>query len=464
MAPGASSPVPTPPLRSRGQQLYATAVYATAHLCIGLTVGIKGPALLKLAAQSQGMDASMLPANATDAGLAAVGASNAAASFGLMVGALTGGILIDRVPKWHRLFAANWLCCAVFFAGFAMSRTVAGLVAVSALHGVTIGVFQPCFNVGTLRTWEVERVGPYMQFVHSTFGLGMFLVPLAVGAELRATGGFHATVWVIGAVICVLAVLPLFAQSPQDVQPAKAVASTQTTAHQSSQSDRQWRERVTLGACFSFSFMASLMELSIGTWIPAYATVLDLMTETDAASLGSAFWGSFTVGRLSGIPLSQCFSNVQMIWLDLLLLSLSMGTIVWMDGTASLEVLVVCVCCYAFAIGTLMASLFGLLADARVHLTAQRSSGFPVFGLCGDMCGQAAMSFVFIELGPAAMMEIALGVIGMCILLFAAIVYAVLPWLAQASPRSPALSAEAMTAEKLNDSEGRLGGNNGQRP
>ena len=150
-----------PQLPSRRQQLYCTAVYATAHLCIGLTVGIKGPALLKLAEQSQGIDASRGPANATDAGLAAVGASNAAASFGLMVGALAGGILIDRVSKWHRLFAANWLCCAVFFAGFALCSTVGGLVAVSALHGLTIGVFQPCFNIRTLRTWAPEHVGPY---------------------------------------------------------------------------------------------------------------------------------------------------------------------------------------------------------------------------------------------------------------------------------------------------------------
>lgn len=303
-----------------------------------------------------------------------------------------------------------------------------------------------------------------MQFVHSTFGLGMFLVPLAVGAELRSNGGFHGTVWALCVAICVLAVLPLLAQSPQDVQkPAKAAAE-RTPAAQSLESVRQWRERVTLSACFSFSFMASLMELSIGTWIPAYATVLGLMTETGAASLGSAFWGSFTLGRLSGIPLSQRFSNAQMIWLDLLLLLLSMGTIVWTDGGASLEVLIACVCCYAFAIGTLMASLFGLLADARVHLSAQRSSGFPVFGLCGDMVGQAAMSFVFIELGPAAMMQIALGVIGLCVLLFAAIVFVVLPWLAKALPPSAASAAESLTAEDHNSSEGRIEGGNSRRP
>ena len=293
----------------------------------------------------------------------------------------------------------------------------------------------------------------------------MFLVPLAVGAELRSNGGFHGTVWALCVAICVLAVLPLLAQSPQDVQkPASKAAAERTPAAQSLESVRQWRERVTLSACFSFSFMASLMELSIGTWIPAYATVLGLMTETGAASLGSAFWGSFTLGRLSGIPLSQRFSNAQMIWLDLLLLLLSMGTIVWTDGGASLEVLIACVCCYAFAIGTLMASLFGLLADARVHLSAQRSSGFPVFGLCGDMVGQAAMSFVFIELGPAAMMQIALGVIGLCVLLFAAIVFVVLPWLAKALPPSAASAAGSLTAEDHNSSEGRIEGGNSRRP
>ena len=70
------------------------------------------------------------------------------------------------------------------------------------------------------------------------------------------------------------------------------------------------RESALLAAPFSFVFLCCICELSIGTWLPAYATLKGLADPTEAAVLGSFYWGCFTAGRISGratLPHCQLF-------------------------------------------------------------------------------------------------------------------------------------------------------------
>ena len=83
----------------------------------------------------------------------------------------------------------------------------------------------------------------------------------------------------------------------------------------------------------------------------------------------------------------------------------------WGVATAVPQLLWICVAVYGFALGAIIASCMAMLTEAGVHMTGRRASGFPVFGLCGDVTGQSIMSFVFTELGPSAMMVAAFAVI-----------------------------------------------------
>jgi uncharacterized membrane protein YgcG len=199
-------------------------------LCVtilqGLMFGLKGPALLAMADQLQrATGSSPLDDAARDAALTSVGAANGAASLGLMMGSLLMGSVVDWVTHWHRCLSVAWLCSGVCFSGFALFTTPSQLWAVSFVHGATIGTLAPCFNIGTMRTWG-DECGPYMQALHASFGVGMFLSPIAVGLELNAASSFHATVAAICVMVCCGAAAPLCLPTPQlETQGALASAA-----------------------------------------------------------------------------------------------------------------------------------------------------------------------------------------------------------------------------------------------
>ena len=321
-------------------KLLLSASYMLGHFCVGMTFGLKGPALLAMAAQLE-RAAGTDPADdaAHDAALTAVGVGNGAASFGLMLGSLAGGQVVDRLQHWHRWYAGAWLCMGLAFSGFALFTTPAQLALCSALHGACIGSMAPCWNLGTMRTWG-EGCGPYMQALHAAFGVGMFSAPIAVGFELSATGSFHATTFALVLLVCGLSAIPLCLPTPQtpatpsaksDDDPdeqgrllggdeTESDASVYAGEDKAADRARLRAERTLLVAVFSFIFLYCIAELSIGTWVPAYATIRGLTTPTEAAALGSWFWLCFTVGRISGICVSRWLSSIRMIAADLGLL------------------------------------------------------------------------------------------------------------------------------------------------
>jgi fucose permease len=58
-------------------------------------------------------------------------------------------------------------------------------------------------------------------------------------------------------------------------------------------------------------------EASFGAWISTYVVAMGSSTEAGGAFLASLFWGSFTAGRVLGIPLSLRFSPAQILAADL---------------------------------------------------------------------------------------------------------------------------------------------------
>jgi fucose permease len=204
-----------------------------------------------------------------------------------------------------------------------------------------------------------------------------------------------------------------------------AVADSKSVAR-----ERLNRERAMLGATFAFGFLYFICELSIGTWLPAYATLKRLADPTEAAFLGSFYWGCFTCGWVSGICTSRWIKSTRLVLLDLAVLLLAISCIVVTDclGVGTSQLLWPCMAAYIFALGTIIASCMAMLTEAGVQMTGRRLSGFSVCGLGGDVTGQSIMSFVFTELGPSAMILATLrGVIVTSLCLFGAIVAVLLP-------------------------------------
>ena len=68
-------------------------------------------------------------------------------------------------------------------------------------------------------------------------------------------------------------------------------------------------------------------EAGYGAWIYTYAFTLNFGTEVTAAYLTSAFWGSFTLGRLFGIWVSTRLRPMPILLLDFAGCILSVGVI-----------------------------------------------------------------------------------------------------------------------------------------
>jgi FHS family Na+ dependent glucose MFS transporter 1 len=144
--------------------------------------------------------------------------------------------------------------------------------------------------------------------------------------------------------------------------------------------------------CFAFYVGA---ESGYGNFIKTYTVIIGLGDESQANFLNSAFWGSFTLGRLLGVWVTTRVRALPLLYIDLAgclasaLLVYSFPdsrTILWV-GTISL--------------GIFLASIFPVmlaLSDERMHVTGSMAGWFLVGGSIGGMLipwgiGQAVVRF-----------------------------------------------------------------------
>ena len=129
-----------------------------------------------------------------------------------------------------------------------------------------------------------------------------------------------------------------------------------------------------------FFFFYVGAEIAFGGWIYTYAITLNLASIVMAAYLNSAFWLSFTIGRLISIPIATRFSPKQVIPTALLcgMLVLILG----MMFSSSSTFLWLMVIAYGFCIAPIYANGF-TLAGQSMALTGLLTS----FILLGDSLG-----------------------------------------------------------------------------
>ena len=144
-------------------------------------------------------------------------------------------------------------------------------------------------------------------------------------------------------------------------------------------------------------------EVGFGNWIYTYALQLGLGTEITAAYLTSAFWGSFTLGRLIAIPISTRLRPLTILYLDfagcllslgLILLFRDSGIILWMGS---------------ILLGLSFASIFPTfltLSEERMHVTGTMAGWFLVGGSIGGMILPWSIGQAFVRIGAGAMVMI----------------------------------------------------------
>ena len=377
------------------QALQRTASYYLLIVYLGLSTAIIGPTLPALAEQ-------------THARLGDMGLLFLASSAGFTIGTALTSRVLDRVAG-HQVLGVAQVAAAVLLVLVPLAPQFPLLLAILALSGCAMGFINATAN--TLLVW-VHRggVGPYMNGMHFFFGVGAFAGPFIVAQVVGLPEGYRWVFWAVAGigVLGSLRVLSL-GETPQ---------SEQHTDQAEGNSRHLELPIIISSALFLFFYVGA--EVAFGGWVFTYAITLKLAGAAEAAYLTSAFWGSFTIGRLISIPMATRLTAQKTILASLAgCLILLAGAILLPGSNAILWVL-------AVGLGLFMAPIWPTgytLAGQSVKFTA-RVSGMILLGdSLGGMVLPWLSGHVIEQAGAQAMIYLVAGSLVCTLVMFGAMQY-----------------------------------------
>ncbi len=347
--------------------------YFLAFIGLGMAGAMFGPTLPFLAEQ-------------TGSQLSQISYLFMARSLGYLIGSVLGGRTYDRLPG-HTIMGIALLLMA---GAMAAIPTIPLLWALALLF-VVFGAMEGTVDVGgnTMLVWvHHPNTGPFMNALHFFFGIGTFLAPILIAQVMLVSGAIRWPFWIMALLILPVAVWILSQPSPSSLK-----------TDQNNPAGKANPLLVVLIALLFF--MAVGAEISFGGWIYTYALRLNLANATTAAYLTSLYWGSFTLGRLLGIPITMRLRPRTVLLSDVIGCALGVLVVlffprpeigVWI-GTA--------------IFGLAMASIFPTLisfAEHRMVLTGQVTSYFFVGSSLSGMITPWLIGQMFESIGPQVTM------------------------------------------------------------
>jgi FHS family Na+ dependent glucose MFS transporter 1 len=258
---------------------------------------------------------------------------------------------------------------------------------------LVLGFVKGALDVGgnTLILWvHDEKAGPFMNGLHACFGVGAFVAPLIVARVLTLTDNIYWVYWTLAIAAFPIAAFIWSLPSP----------SQRLTPEEHKDTPLPVLPVAIMVLCFILYVGA---EVGYGNWIYTYTFKQGLGSEVEAAYLTSAFWGSFTLGRLLAVWISTRARTLAILYADfagclaslaLILLFRESSTVLWV-GTALL--------------GVSMASIFPTflnLSEERMHVTGTMTGWFLVGSSLGSMILPWGIGQAFVRLGAGAMVII----------------------------------------------------------
>ena len=355
------------------QKYIITAAYYLAFILLGLTMAAEGPTLLKLAEH-------------TSSTLDQISLLFFFGSLGYLVGSYISGRIYDRVSG-HQFMSGVIIMLGVLIIFVPLATSLWTLLVVVLVLGLVKGALDVGCN--TLLLWvHNETVGPFMNGLHSFFGLGAFIAPLIVARVISATGDVHWVFWSFAILAFPIAAWIWNLPSP---------ASRAVPAHHEN-TRFPFLPVLIMVLCFAL-YVGS--EVGYGAWIYTYAVKLNFGTEVTAAYLTSAFWGSFTLARLFGVWVSTRAKPITILTMDFVGCLISIGFILlFRDSVTILWIGTVLV-------GLAQASIFPTfltLAEERMHVTGTITGWFLVGAGMGGMVLPWLIGQAFVRIGAGAMM------------------------------------------------------------
>ena len=352
-----------------------TAAYYLSFIILGLATAAEGPSLPTLAKH-------------TSSPLEQISLIFVFGSLGYLLGSIIGGRAYDKFPG-HRIMGFSMLVLLGAAIVFPLATTLWLLLPAALVMGLGKGALDVGCN--TLLQWvHGERVGPYMNGLHFSFGVGSFLSPILLAGIISITHEIYWVFWTIALLSLPLAIWFWFLPEP----PAHHRIGAQN------HSPIPFLPVLLIVLAFVLYVGA---EVGFANWIYTYAITLNLATTITAAYLTSAFWGLFTVGRLLGIWVAGRASPHTILFTDLAGCLAGMGLIIF--GHVSAPLLWI----GSSILGLSMASIFPtilMLAAESMRVTGTITGWFLVGAGVGGMLLPWLIGQAFAMLGPGSMMLI----------------------------------------------------------
>ena len=362
-------------------RLSKTLSYYGAFIGLGLVIASLGPTIPGLAEQ-------------TGTTLGTLSYIFATRSAGYLTGAMFGGRLFDRLPG-HPLLAGMLVLMAVGMAVVPLSTTVSILTAVLFVVGFGEGALDAGGN--TLLVWIYPSgLGPWMNGLHFFFGVGAFISPLIIAAILDDGGTIANAYWTLAALLVPFILFVVALPSPK------------IAPHAESGSGSLHEHRGTILLTGGLLFAAVGAEVGYGNWIYTYAFEQGLADAVTAAELTSAYWGSFTVGRLAGIPIAArvrpfailllCFAGIAAASC-LILLRPGDATVLWAGTIVA-----------GLTVAPMFATIISL-AEARMPISGRATGWFFLGSSSGGMSIPWIIGQLFEPYGPLSTFYVVLATV-----------------------------------------------------
>jgi FHS family Na+ dependent glucose MFS transporter 1 len=243
-------------------------------------------------------------------------------------------------------------------------------------------------GVNTLLVWvHGNRVAPFMNAMHSFFGIGALVAPIVVAQTALFNYPTTHSYFVLA-----LLLLPVAAYTVRLPSPVPAAAPK----HEESPI---YTRLVVLIALFLFLYVGA--EVGFAGWIFTYTIELKLSEATTAAYLTSLFWGSLTLGRMLTIPVAVRFRPRSILMGSLAGCLLSLGLMLLKSGTFAAILI------GTTGLGLSMAAIFPTtlsLAGRRMRMTGQVTGWLVLGSSLGAMLVPLIIGQFFQSIGPYVLM------------------------------------------------------------